>query len=105
MITWTATSGDRHTSGAGTSYAEALAEALDAVLDFYDVHTADGTTGGLPVCTVQIENHEPIIIRDVSSPDRDRGRRGLAAHLTQALTDLTGDPFAQLPSIAAWGRP
>jgi len=48
MINRTLTSGDRHTSGAGTSYPEALAE---------------------------------------------------------ALTDLTGDLFAQLPSVAAAGTP
>jgi len=103
MMTWTLTSGDRRANGAVTSYPEALAEALDAVLALYDAHTADGTTEALPVCTVQIEGHEPISIRDVPSPDRDRGRRALAAHLTQDLTDLTGDPFAQLPSIAASG--
>ena len=105
MITWTLTSGDRHTSGAGTSYSEALAEALDAVLGFYDAHTADGTTEALPVCTVHIEDHEPIIIRAAARADRDRGRRALAAHLTEDLTDLTGDPFAQLPSIAAARTP
>ncbi len=94
MITWTLTSGDRHTSGVATSYPEALAEALDAVLALYDAHTADGTTEALPVCTVHIEDHEPIVIRAAARTDRDRGRRVLAAHLTQALTDLTGDPFA-----------
>jgi len=55
------------------------------------------------VCTVHIEDHEPIVIRAAARTDRDRGRRVLAAHLTQALTDLTGDPFAQLPSVAAAG--
>jgi hypothetical protein len=105
MINWTVTGGDRHTSGAGTSYPEALAEALDAVLCFYDAHTADGTTEALPVCTVQIEDHEPIIIRAAARADRDRGRRTLAADLTEALADLTGDLFAQLPSVAAAGTP
>ncbi len=105
MITWTLTSGDRHTSGAGTSYPEALADALDAVLGFYDAHTADGTAEALPVCTVQIEDHEPIIIRAAARADRERGRRTLAAHLTQDLADLTGDLFAQLPSVAAAGTP
>ncbi len=106
MITWTLTSGDRRANGAATSYPDALAEALDAVLGLYDAHTADGDTAeALPVCTVQIEDHDPISIRDVPSPDRDRGRRGLAADLTHALTDLTGDPFAQLPSIAAAHTP
>ena len=105
MINWTLTSGDRHTSGAATSYPEVLADALDAVLGFYDAHTADGTTTALPVCTVQLEGHEPIFIRDVPSPDRARGRRGLAAHLTQDLADLTGDLFAQLPSAAAAHTP
>lgn len=105
MITWTLTSGDRHTSGAATSYPETLAEALDAVLGFYDAHTADGITAALPVCTVQIEDHEPIIIRAAARADRERGRRTLAAHLTQDLTDLTGDLFAQLPSVAATGTP
>ena len=105
MITWTLTSGDRRADGAATSYPEALAEALDAVLCFYDAHTADGTTEALPVCTVQIEDHEPIIIRAAARADRDRGRRTLAADLTEALADLTGDPFAQLPSGAAAGTP
>ncbi len=105
MINWTVTGGDRHTSGAATSYPEALAEALDAVLCFYDAHTADGTTEALPVCTVQIEDHEPIIIRAAARADRDRGRRTLAADLTEALADLTGDLFAQLPSVAAAGTP
>ena len=106
MINWTLTSGDRHTSGAATSYPEDLADALDAVLGFYDAHTADGDTAeALPVCTVHIEDHEPIFIRDVPSPDRERGRRALAAHLTQDLADLTGDLFAQLPSVAAAGTP
>ncbi len=103
MITWTLASGDRHTSGAGTNYPETLAEALDAVLGLYDAHTADGTTEALPVCTVHIEDHEPIIIRAAARANRERGRRTLAADLTQALTDLTGDPFAQLPSVAAAG--
>jgi len=106
MMIWTLTSGDRGADGAGNSYPEALAEALDAVLCLYDAHTADGDTAeALPVCTVQLEGHEPILIRDVPSPDRERGRRGLVAHLTQALTDLTGDLFAQLPSIAAAHTP
>lgn len=105
MINWTVTGGDRHTSGAATSYPEALAEALDAVLGLYDAHTADGTTEALPVCTVQIEDHEPIIIRAAARADRDRGRRTLAADLTEALADLTGDLFAQLPSVAAAGTP
>jgi len=105
MITWTLTGGDRHTSGAATSYPEALAEALDAVLCFYDAHTAEGTTEALPVCTVQIEDHEPIIIRAAARADRERGRRTLAAHLTEALADLTGDLFAQLPSVAAAHTP
>ncbi len=105
MITWTLTSGDRRADGAATSYPEALAEALDAVLGFYDAHTADGSAEALPVCTVQIEDHEPIIIRAAARADRDRGRRALAAHLTEDLTDLTGDPFAQLPSIAAARTP
>ena len=105
MISWTLTSGDRHTSGAGTNYPEALAEALDAVLGFYDAHTADGTTTALPVCTVEIEDHEPITIRAAARADRERGRRTLAAHLTEDLTDLTGDLFAQLPSVAAAGTP
>jgi len=106
MITWTLTSGDRHTSGSGTSYPEALADALDAVLGFYDAHTAAGDAAeALPVCTVQIEGHEPIIIRAAARADRARGRRTLAADLTQALADLTGDLFAQLPSVAAAGTP
>ncbi len=106
MITWTLTSGDRRADGAATSYPEALAEALDAVLGLYDAHTADGDTAeALPVCTVQLENHEPVIIRAAARADRERGRRTLAADLTQALTDLTGDPFAQLPSIAAAHTP
>ena len=105
MITWTLTSGDRSASGAGTNYPEALAEALDAILGFYDTHTADGTTEALPVCTVQIEDHEPITIRAAARADRDRGRRALAAHLTEDLTDLTGDLFAQLPSVAAGRTP
>ncbi len=48
MITWTLTSGDRRADGAGTSYPEALAEALDAVLCLYDAHTADGEQGPGP---------------------------------------------------------
>ncbi len=92
-------------SGAATSYPEALAEALDAVLGLYDAHTADGTTEALAVCTVQIEDHEPITIRAAARADRDRGRRTLGADLTEALADLTGDPFAQLPSVAAAGTP
>ena len=105
MIIWTLISGDRHTSGAGTSYPEVLAEALDAVLGLYDAQTAAGSAAALPVCTVRLEDHEPIIIRAAARADRDRGRRTLAADLTQALTDLTGDPFAQLPSIAAAPTP
>ncbi len=101
MIIWTLTSGDRSADGAATSYPEAL----EAVLGLYDAHTAEGTTEALAVCTVQIEDHEPIIIRAAARADRDRGRRTLGADLTEALADLTGDPFAQLPSVAAAGTP
>ena len=52
------------------------------------------------MCTVQIEDREPVIIRAAARADRVRGRRTLAVDLTQALTDLTGDLFAQLPSAA-----
>ncbi len=57
------------------------------------------------MCTVQIENHEPIIIRAAARAERERGRRTLGADLTQALADLTGDLFAQLPSVAAAHTP
>ncbi len=103
MITWTLSSGHRTCSGAGTHRHEALAEALDAILGLYDRHSAAGATVALPVCTVQLEHHDPIIIRDIISADPEQGRRALAAHLTQALTDLTGDPFAQLPSATTQG--
>lgn len=103
MITWTLTSGHHTCSGAGTHHHEALAEALDAILGLYDLHTASGATAALPKCTVQLEHHDPIIIRDITSADFEHGRRALAAHLTQGLTDLTGDPFAQLLSATTHG--
>jgi hypothetical protein len=100
VITWTLTSGNRTYSGAGTDGQEALAQALDAILGLYDLHTARGATGALAVCTVQMDNREPIVIRDIPALDVEDARRGLAVHLTQALTDLTGNPFAVLPSLA-----
>jgi hypothetical protein len=100
MITWTLTSGNRTVSGAGTNRHEALGEALDAILNLYDLHTAGEASDALPVCTVHLDDHDPIIIRDIADANVERGRRGLAAHLTQTLTDLTGDPFAMLPSAA-----
>jgi hypothetical protein len=100
VITWTLTSGNRTYSGAGTNRQEALAEALDAILGLHDLHTARGATGALPVCTVALDNREPIVIRDIPVRDVEQGRRGLAAHLTHALTDLTGNPCAVLPSLA-----
>ena len=119
MITWTLTSsGYRTFSGAATDQHEALAEALDAILDLYDLHdlhdlydlhtslaildldAPSDTPAALPVCTVQLADRDPIIIRDIAVADPEQGRRALAAHLTQTLTDLTGDPFAMLPSAA-----
>ncbi len=110
MITWTLTSsGYRTFSGAATNQHEALAEALDAILDLYDLHTSlaileldapSDTPAALPVCTVQLADRDPIIIRDIAVADPEQGRRALAAHLTQTLTDLTGNPFAMLPSAA-----
>ncbi len=107
MITWTLTSsGYRTFSGAATDQHEALGDALDAILDLHtslailDLDAPSDTPAALPVCTVQLADRDPIIIRDIAVADPEQGRRALAAHLTQTLTDLTGDPFAMLPSTA-----